>query len=324
MLADGLECGGSRNSLGTRDIAALHRPFVAITGYGLGGNEADALSGGHLLERSLEVCAEFGSGGDFDGAFHGDLVCLGGAFRGEVHLVITHFGEDGREFRAAVVFDTGIGGIPRELFNSIGEDGAERSGLSGYDLGRTGDTGVVDRDRALHFRVPSLVAVDFLVALAVGVRDGCVVRAHAIMEIGLAVDHHHVTLVISHETLGQHAAAELGVHGLLDLVARTALVPNADFIVNGVLSIGFARPEVERSESTDSTKCRTAVDRTGTLAVNIDIEAALVDHHGDVVPATYLQSTVGVHALFAHCVPTCGEFAVGISVEHELSPATGL
>ena len=112
MLADGLERGRRRNGLGTRDIAAFHRPFVAITGYGLSGNEANALSGGHLFERSLEVCAEFGSGGDFDHALHGDLVRLGAAFRGEVHLVITYFGEDGREFRAAVVFDTGIGGIP--------------------------------------------------------------------------------------------------------------------------------------------------------------------------------------------------------------------
>ena len=210
------------------------------------------------------------------------------------------------------------------MFNSIGEDGAERCGLAGYDLGRTGDTGVVNRDRTLHFRVPSLVAVDFLVALAVGVHDGGVVRAHAILEIGLAVDHHHVTLIVSNEALGQYAAAELSVHGLLDLVARTALVPDADFVVNGVLSVGFARPEIERSEATDSAKCRTAVDRTGALAVNIDIEATLVDHHGDVVPATYLQSTVSVYALFAHCIPTGSELTVFVGVEHELSPATGL
>ena len=90
------------------------------------------------------------------------------------------------------------------------------------------------------------------------------------------------------------------------------------------MSVGFARPEVEHTEATDSAIVGTAEDRALAHAVDIEVEVASVDHHGDVVPAAYLQSAGGMHALFAHGIPTCGECAVFVGVEHELSPAAGL
>ena len=42
------------------------------------------------------------------------------------------------------------------------------------------------------------------------------------------------------------------------------------------------------------------------------------------VPTSHLQSAFGVHTFLAHCIPTGGESTVGVGVEHELSPATGL
>ena len=144
------------------------------------------------------------------------------------------------------------------------------------------------------------------------------------MEIGLAVDADHVAFIVSNEALGQDAAAELGVHGLEDLVARAALVPDANFVVNGVLSVVFARPEIEVAEATDATERGATGDGAATHAVDVDIEAALVHHHGDVVPTSHLQSAFGVHTFLAHCIPTGGESTVAIGVEHELSPATGL
>ena len=287
-----------------------------------GGREGDALAGSHFGCTDGKVGHGCCTGCNSDRLGHGDVLAAGGIGRFEGDVVSAGAGISERYAVALKLGDTGFWSIPCELSCDIGIIGRELGRHTGNEFVGTNDFSVGTAQGRVDFRGKLFVAIHLLVGRSIGVGERSVVSAHAVAEVRTAIDGDDVALVVGNQALGHHIAAELNILGRVEAVSHTCVIPNADFIVGGivVVVVAVARRENEVAEATDAFIFATTTGRLGHTAIDVDAQDAVVHHHGNVRPLAHLERTaVGRHAVVG--VPPCGVAARSIGVAHELPPS---
>ena len=75
------------------------------------------------------------------------------------------------------------------------------------------------------------------------------VSTHTVAQIGFAIDGDDVALVVSNQTCGEEFSAEIIELSVLYFSVGAYFVPNANFIINCILTI-VAWPEIQISKAT--------------------------------------------------------------------------